>query len=477
MFGALTSKLRKCVSSHSASSVPKNEQRSRVHFATSGRIVNYGYGLDGHVAWATTRKTPSDPEVAVYWWVEHYPWGGLGAGLLGNDLVYERHHDRTYAIDTIRAFPNAGGPDVFSQYYPRINGQLPLAYNDLLDDSYDLWLDYDDNGRVINGAITEGGLFVNHEYTYDLAGNRRTERQRPAGWTVPARTYNYPATSNRLTSVVEGSTTLRTFTYDAAGNITDDGRGGTAVDYAYDAAGRLRTVTVDSLLRGTYTYDGMDRLAVRTTSNQTPAGTTHLLYLLGDGGAFDALMPDAALMTGGWANRVIAEAGASGTSVREYIWVDDLPLMVIDDAAATATPYWVISDPLGRPAMMTDSDQDVVWRAGYRAFGEVASLTGPASLDLRFPGQWFQLEAGLAYNWHRHYDASLGRYVQPDPLGVAGGTNPYGYAGEGPTSMIDPEGLQSSPWRFARPTSPVPLLLWSFLKQIPLIQLFSSYAT
>ena len=37
-------------------------------------------------------------------------------------------------------------------------------------------------------------------------------------------------------------------------------------------------------------------------------------------------------------------------------------------------------------------------------------------MDIRFPGQWFQLETGLAYNWHRHYDATTGRYVQPDPL-------------------------------------------------------------
>jgi RHS repeat-associated protein len=39
--------------------------------------------------------------------------------------------------------------------------------------------------------------------------------------------------------------------------------------------------------------------------------------------------------------------------------------------------------------------------------------------DLRFPGQWFQLETGLAYNWHRHYDATTGRYLQPDPLGLS----------------------------------------------------------
>jgi RHS repeat-associated protein len=64
----------------------------------------------------------------------------------------------------------------------------------------------------------------------------------------------------------------------------------------------------------------------------------------------------------------------------------------------------------------------------------------PGAMDIRFPGQWFQLETGLAYNWHRHYDASLGRYIQPDPIGLAGGGSLYGYVGQNPLSYIDPEG-------------------------------------
>jgi RHS repeat-associated protein len=93
------------------------------------------------------------------------------------------------------------------------------------------------------------------------------------------------------------------------------------------------------------------------------------------------------------------------------------------DAANTATPktYWISTDHLDRPVLMTDSARAIVWRAEYRPFGEVISLTGPAATDAnlgnqRFPGQWFQLETGLAYNWHRHYDASLGRYTQVDPM-------------------------------------------------------------
>jgi RHS repeat-associated protein len=48
----------------------------------------------------------------------------------------------------------------------------------------------------------------------------------------------------------------------------------------------------------------------------------------------------------------------------------------------------------------------------------VQAINAPsATMDLRFPGQLFQLETGLHYNWHRHYDPKTGRYLQPDPLG------------------------------------------------------------
>lgn len=129
---------------------------------------------------------------------------------------------------------------------------------------------------------------------------------------------------------------------------------------------------------------------------------------------------------------------------REYAWIDDRVVAVLADAnAASPQMYWVTNDHLGRPVQMTDSSQAVVWRAAYRPFGEVISVTGPASLDARFPGQWFQLESGLAYNWHRHYDASIGRYTQADPLGVKAGPSVYGYAGGNPVMGVDPEGLYS----------------------------------
>ncbi|URL60391.1 RHS repeat-associated core domain-containing protein [Luteibacter flocculans] len=61
-------------------------------------------------------------------------------------------------------------------------------------------------------------------------------------------------------------------------------------------------------------------------------------------------------------------------------------------------------------------------------------------LDLRFPGQRYDAATGLHYNYYRDYDPATGRYVQVDPIGLAGGLNPYLYANGSPLKFIDPSG-------------------------------------
>jgi RHS repeat-associated protein len=86
--------------------------------------------------------------------------------------------------------------------------------------------------------------------------------------------------------------------------------------------------------------------------------------------------------------------------------------------------------------------------------------------NLRFPGQYFLLESGLSYNWHRFYDASTGRYTQPDPLRFVDGPSVYGYATASPMMRVDPEGLSSAGYRgfldglggFGIPHAPYPPL-------------------
>jgi RHS repeat-associated protein len=97
-------------------------------------------------------------------------------------------------------------------------------------------------------------------------------------------------------------------------------------------------------------------------------------------------------------------------------------------------------DHLNWPVMLTDAAKVNVWSAIYEPFGRVHSVTGTVTQNLGLPGQWFQLEHGLAYNWHRHYDPTTGRYTTADPLGFVDGPSVFAYVGSAPHTKVDPTG-------------------------------------
>ncbi len=82
--------------------------------------------------------------------------------------------------------------------------------------------------------------------------------------------------------------------------------------------------------------------------------------------------------------------------------------------------------------------------SSYEPFGKLRASGGTLTQNLGLPGQWFQLESGLSYNWHRHYDATIGRYTTADPLGFVDGPSLFAYAGNNPQRMVDPNGLQGA---------------------------------
>ncbi|MEW6233737.1 MAG: RHS repeat-associated core domain-containing protein, partial [Chloroflexota bacterium] len=76
-----------------------------------------------------------------------------------------------------------------------------------------------------------------------------------------------------------------------------------------------------------------------------------------------------------------------------------------------------------------------------------AEVNPLSSIDnhFRLPGQYKDPETGFHYNWHRYYNAVDGRFLTPDPIGLEGGMNRYGYANENPVNLADPEGLAPNP--------------------------------
>ena len=105
---------------------------------------------------------------------------------------------------------------------------------------------------------------------------------------------------------------------------------------------------------------------------------------------------------------------------------------------------FVHQDHMQTPRMLTDEVGNSVWRWDSDAFGSTlpeGTIDGGVSYNIRFPGQYYDVESGLHYNWNRFYDPETGRYVTSDPIGLGGGLNTFGYVFGNPLSFNDPAGL------------------------------------
>jgi RHS repeat-associated protein len=114
----------------------------------------------------------------------------------------------------------------------------------------------------------------------------------------------------------------------------------------------------------------------------------------------------------------------------------------------TTSVHYVYADHINTPRVITRaSDNQMVWRwDNTDPFGVTQPNTNPAGLGAftynpRFPGQVYDAETGLHYNYHRHYDSATGRYTTSDPIGLEGGLNTYAYVNGNPVNFIDPLGL------------------------------------
>ena len=165
-----------------------------------------------------------------------------------------------------------------------------------------------------------------------------------------------------------------TFSPAAPSRLTlTDTRPGETFSSTYNVRNRPVSVTRNSVAYATYVYNGLEQLVSRSTSAPGgPSGTIHYVYDL--------------------AGHLIAEAdGSTGAITREYIWMDDLPVGLVQGGNL----YMVHTDHLARPIRITDASHATQWQATWGPWGEPQSISGTLALDMRFPGQLYQIETGL----------------------------------------------------------------------------------
>jgi RHS repeat-associated protein len=277
---------------------------------------------------------------------------------------------------------------------------------------------YDNLNRLLSASLNGAGT----AYSYDETGNRTSK-------TIGATTYSntVATTSNRLTQTQDVGGTA-TITYDAAGHITGDGTN----SFTYSDRGRMVSASTPSGTV-TYVYNGLNqRVGKSGSTTLVPTGAAYYLY--------------------DEAGQLLGEYDANGAPIYETIYLGALPVGAIKQTGTAATSdiavtlYNVHADHIATARVITKQDQTIVWRwDSAEAFGATAPDQNPNSLgtfsfNQRFPGQVFDAETGLFQNWNREYNARQGRYIESDPIGLAGGINSFAYVKSNPLSAIDPRG-------------------------------------
>jgi RHS repeat-associated protein len=266
----------------------------------------------------------------------------------------------------------------------------------LIDPVLDRAYEYDANGNVTslddgeaagNEALESAGI-----YTYDQGTNLLAEI-----WGLDSVVYDYDNNGNTV------SANNRTFVYDSSNQLIE------VWDNTNQIAG--------------YTYNGAGQRIKKWTSSETRIFHYDLK------------------------GHLIAETTQGGTMIAEYVSIGDQLLAMITKPGETEIVSYFHNDHLGTPQVLTNDSQTTVWKAAYTPFGGAEISIQTVANPFRLPGQYYDAETGLHYNYFRYYDPTTGRYVTPDPIGLEGGINLYPYVAGNPLRWIDLLGLAWGDWQ------------------------------
>ncbi|MFI5878056.1 putative T7SS-secreted protein [Streptomyces sp. NPDC051554] len=357
---------------------------------------------------------------------------------------------------------------------------------------------YDEVGRELTRQV---GEMLTLEHTFDALGRLTTQSVVGAtGTSLQHRAYTYRADGN-LTAIDDQLSGTRRFDLDAAGRVTAVHAANWTETYAYDEAGNQteahwptghpgQEATGDRSYTGTritragnvrYEHDALGRITLRQksrlsrkpdtwrydwdaedrlTSVTTPDGTRwrYTYDPLGRRTAKSRLAVDGETVVERvvftWDGTTLCEQTASSPDLPNPVtltWDHQglRPIAQTERITAADAPqdeidsrfFAIVTDLVGTPTELIDEQGDIAWHTRSTLWGATAWATDSSTYTpLRFPGQYYDPESGLHYNYFRHYDPETARYLTPDPLGLAPAPNPATYV-RNPSIWIDPLGL------------------------------------
>jgi len=293
---------------------------------------------------------------------------------------------------------------------------------------------YDKNGNIL--GIT--GTAEPHSYSYDALDRLVTERQGQRS----VQSYTYDLNNNRLSRSLSDTSEEELYTYIEGSNHLDTSdlllrsNDGSSVQmkvtrYEYNDAGRLWKVYEAGELQIEYLYNSKNQRKVKLLYSEANL-TGEIIY------HYDM------------AGMLHGETNKEGHMLRDYIWVNGTPEAQIESQGTSEHIIYLHSDHLYTPRRATDHNSKVVWSWDSDAFGTKAPTEDPDGnglltiVNLRFPGQYYEDETSLNYNWNRYYDPQTSRYTTADPVGLKAGLNTFEYAYSNPIYYFDPDGLEAT---------------------------------
>jgi RHS repeat-associated protein len=372
-------------------------------------VVTYTYntnGLPSSVKATPSGATSASPTVvsAITW----LPFGPISSYKLGNGQIVKRTYDADYRVTDLTS------PALNLHFALDAMGNIVALGNAPGANPATETYSYDPLNRL--NSISDAGTTL-ESYTYNSTGDRLSKTA--PGLATGA--YLYTTGTHQLASIGNAARTN-----DVNGNTTSSVIGGETFGFGYNARNRLAVTQRNGQTVGTYAYNALGQ-RIGKVATYAQAATVRYAY-----------------------NEAGQLIGEYGTTNRDYVWLGDLLVAVIDNtingSVTTSTVNYVTGDQLGTPRVVADGTGALIWSLPYvgNAFEELQPTSASGYvLNLRSAGEYYDAETGLNYNGFRTREPNTWRFLQSDPMGLAGGISTYAAVGNNPLMNVDPQGLES----------------------------------